>query len=130
VVDLYLDEQISERLAEALEALGYDVVSVTRLGNKGLSDALHFMLAARAGRVVVTYDVEDFTLLHEAWQAWPHEWNVTPLPRHAGVLLIKPYTGLDAVTLAGLIHRLASAYPSIDNRLFAWNQRTDWQEIV
>ena len=63
----HLDEHISERLTEIAERRGLDVVSVDRLDLKGLDDASNLLFAAQRSRVLVTYDVRDYTLLHRAW---------------------------------------------------------------
>jgi predicted nuclease of predicted toxin-antitoxin system len=63
-VKLLLDEQISGKVADLLRRGGHDAIAVAedeRL--RGRSDAGVFEFAQRQGRVVVTYDREDFELL-------------------------------------------------------------------
>ena len=123
----YLDEHASERLTEALVGLGLDATSANRLQRKGLSDALHLLFAAESNRVLVTYDVKDFTLLHEAWHHWIRAWGVAA--RHAGILLIystnKP--GIDEVAEA--IDRLSNEHADFENRAFSWKRGIGWTEV-
>ena len=58
----FFDECADEDVARALQALGLDVVTVTGLGNKGLSDAEQLDYARREGRVIYTTD-DDFLRL-------------------------------------------------------------------
>lgn len=123
----YLDEHASERLTEALERLGEDATSADRLGHKGLSDAVHLRLAAESNRVLVTYDTNDFTLLHEAWHDWTNSWGA-PV-HHAGILLIHSSPRLDVTEVAAALHEFGSEHETIENRLFRWKQGMGWREV-
>jgi hypothetical protein len=130
VLPFYLDEHVSERLTDTLHTLGVDATSAGRTGNKGLNDALQLLVASRLGRTLVTYDVEDFTLLHEAWHSWSRAWNATAVARHAGILMIYSSRGVSLMELANELHRFAGTEVAIDNRLFAWNRKVGWHEVV
>jgi predicted nuclease of predicted toxin-antitoxin system len=58
-----LDEQISPRAAEALGKLGVDAEAVAGSAFAGLDDRAIFRHAIEAGRVLVTYDIQDMSLL-------------------------------------------------------------------
>jgi hypothetical protein len=126
----YFDEQASERLTEALVGHGLDATSANRLGNKGLSDALHLLIAARAQRALVTYDTKDFTLLHEAWHAWSRAWGITD--QHAGILLIYSAPRLSIEEVAEAVRQFdrEHAGTSTAGRLFSWKRGTGWKEIL
>lgn len=66
MADLYVDEDVSERLLAPLEARGHRPTSVGRLGHKGLSDARQLLIAADSGHLLVTHNAKDYRLLHEA----------------------------------------------------------------
>ena len=68
-IRLYLDEDVHKRLAIALRLRQFDVVSVSELGRKGLSDAAQLSLASEAGRALFTYNAADFLKLHLDWHA-------------------------------------------------------------
>ena len=60
---LYLDENLSPRLAEMRRARGLDIVSAYEVGNAELDDRAELAYATRAARAIVTCDVPDFTVL-------------------------------------------------------------------
>ena len=61
----YLDQHISNAVADALRRRGADVSTAQELGRCGLSDAEQLQFAAGQGRVVVTFD-SDFVALDSA----------------------------------------------------------------
>jgi hypothetical protein len=116
----YLDEQASERLREALERLGHDVTSADRLARKGLSDALDLLFAAEANRVLISYDIKDFELLHEVWHFWTQSWGVAD--RHAGILLIHTFNKPAIDEIAAAIDQIANEHETFENRIFVWKR--------
>src|SRR5689334_11674768 len=58
----FFDECADEDVARALHALGLDVVTITGLGRKGLSDPEQLDYARQEGRVIYTTD-DDFLRL-------------------------------------------------------------------
>lgn len=62
-VSFHLDEHIPPALADALRSRGIDLITTTDAGLTGKSDQEHLDFAAKAGRVVITQDV-DFLRLH------------------------------------------------------------------
>lgn len=126
----HLDEHVSERFTELAERRGVDVTSIDRLGLKGLDDASNLLLASRAGRVLMTYDVRDYTLLHHAWQIWSSAWMTENPPRHAGIALIhsNKHASFDNIVDAHI--ELDNVVDVAENRLFVWNYGKSWTEIT
>jgi len=60
MVKLYLDEDMSSRVAQALRSKGFDVISSHEVGNDGLSDEEQLRYATKEGRHLVTYNAKDF----------------------------------------------------------------------
>lgn len=58
-----LDEQISPKVAARAVAAGVDVRSVSGSPLQGSDDRAVFLQAIREGRILVTYDSEDMSLL-------------------------------------------------------------------
>jgi hypothetical protein len=64
-VRLYVDADITPRLARTLHAAGYDVVSAHDLGNAELSDSEQMAFAATDERTLLTCNARDFTPIFE-----------------------------------------------------------------
>jgi len=77
-VKLYLDHDISYRIAEQLRARGYDAVGAWEVGNAELPDQVQLEHAADQGRVLVTCNVQDFVPLYLEW------WNASQ--HHSGIV--------------------------------------------
>jgi hypothetical protein len=67
-VRLYLDENLSPRIAEQLQRRGVDAVSVRDLERLGDEDANHLRRASQMGRVLVTTDVDFLRLAAAEFQ--------------------------------------------------------------
>ena len=77
-VKLYLDHDISYRLAEQLRARGCDAGGAGEVGNAGLDDSAQLEYAANQSRVLVTCNTQDFVPHYLAW------WDAGR--RHSGIL--------------------------------------------
>lgn len=77
---LYLDENLSPRIAELARGLGVDVVSAHEAGQVGADDRAQLLYAARDGRSLVTQDRADFVALTVSC--------FEEQAPHAGVLLV------------------------------------------
>lgn len=64
-IRLYLDENLSPRIAEQLQRRGIDAVSVRDLNLLGDIDSNHLHRATEMGRVLVTTDVDFLRLVAE-----------------------------------------------------------------
>lgn len=64
---LYLDEDLSPRLAEASRRRGHDATSSHEVGNNELSDEVQLRYAAQQGRHLVTYNRRDYLVLADRW---------------------------------------------------------------
>lgn len=71
---LYLDEMIPPHLARVLRQYGYDVVTAQEVGRLGKSDVEQLQYATIQGRAVLTFNIRDFTKLHQGWheEGKPH----------------------------------------------------------
>jgi predicted nuclease of predicted toxin-antitoxin system len=78
-VRLYFDRPIMARLAIDLCGRGYDVLTTEEAGKDTVSDEEQLAFATAANRSILTFNIRDFALLHEAWQAAER--------RHAGVIV-------------------------------------------
>lgn len=130
MLKLYVDEDVTERLNDALTALSVDVISANR-GHKGLEDPYQLLVATDLGHVLVTNNAGDFLLLHRAWHAWSAAWDLKSLPAHPGILLLHSAPGYDVPRMAGVIFDFVRTFQlaeSITNRAFAWNAQLAWHE--
>jgi len=130
-VRFLLDENVTVRLVDALANLGIDAISANR-DYKGFDDATLLLTAAELKRVLVTYNIIDFLLLHRAWLAWSSAWVLNAIPQHAGILLVHSAPGYDYARIAGEIKTFVDDEEhgvEIPNRVFAWNSSKGWNEL-
>lgn len=101
---LYLDENLSPRLAEVLRSRGLDAVSAHEVGKVQLSDRRQLEYATAQGRAVLTRDVGDFSGLAIG--------AVAANADHAGIILIPSSFGADEfVAIADGIEEIMRRYP-------------------
>lgn len=101
---LYLDENLSPRIAELLRAHGLDAVSAHEAGNPQLADHAQLRYATSQGRVIVTCDVADFVALATELIAANAD--------HAGIVLVSSaFRTDDFSAIAGVIEQAARRYP-------------------
>ncbi len=77
-VKLYLDHDISYRMAEQLRARGHDAIGAWEVGNAELPDQVQLEYAAGQGRVLATCNTQDFVPLYLEW------WNAGR--HHSGII--------------------------------------------
>lgn len=63
-IRVYLDENVTVYLAEALRGRGYDATHALLEGNVRLPDEQHLRYATMYGRAVVTHNFADYARLH------------------------------------------------------------------
>ena len=77
---LYLDEDAMRRsLVFSLSARNVDVLTAAEAGMINRSDHDHLVKASAAGRVLYTFNVADYCMLHQAWLSEGHS--------HAGIIV-------------------------------------------
>ncbi|MGI8855688.1 MAG: DUF5615 family PIN-like protein [Thermomicrobiales bacterium] len=106
------------KLPPLLRTAGHDSVTARELRMEAAGDDEHLLVAAKTDRILVTYNVKDFRLLHDAWQRWSGDWNVAR--RHAGILII-PDSWL-APHATEQLDAFVQAVQSVANELHEWNQ--------
>jgi len=100
----YLDEDLTQKIAESLRRKGVDAVSAHETGNIQLSDREQLAYAGREGRCLVTRNARHFVLLaRDAVQ------NQSP---HAGILVLSTrFTGAEIRALVDQLFRVVKRYP-------------------
>jgi uncharacterized protein with PIN domain len=78
-ISLYLDENLSPKIARQLRLRGIDAVCVRDLGYLGDEDRNHLDRATRLRRVLVTTDVD---FLQIAQEGWPHAGIIFGVQQH------------------------------------------------
>lgn len=89
MADLYLDNDVSLRLAPLLRIAGHEVVTTRGLGVVTATDDAQLLTAAQDGWILVTPNRRDFRLLHDAWRTWAPAFGLA-LPSHPGILVLDP----------------------------------------
>jgi predicted nuclease of predicted toxin-antitoxin system len=128
LANLYLDENATVRLIEPFTVLGHDAVSANYLGHKGRTDAEQLLIATNLGRVLATYDRDDFLMLHDARIVWSRAWGV---PRtHAGIIILHPARNISVSEVARAVDDgLSMELAPVANRIFGWKRHLGWYEI-
>jgi hypothetical protein len=98
-VVLYLDEDVTTKLARELRRRGYQVVTTQEASRRQASDDSQLAYAAAHNLALVTYNQGDFCLLHRRYLDAGHS--------HAGILIASRKVGLGE-TLRRLIRLLES----------------------
>lgn len=60
---LFIDEDIHDRLAEALRENGFDAINAREAGRKGLPDVEQLEFATTQGRAILSFNVVDYEAL-------------------------------------------------------------------
>ncbi|MDX9952715.1 MAG: DUF5615 family PIN-like protein [Anaerolineae bacterium] len=105
---LLLDEDVWQGLALALREAGYDAVSVTEAGYKGLSDVEVLVEATAAGRAVLSHNIQDFAPLAEVcfFENRPHAGIVVARQFEKRELLRRVVALLETLTPEALANTL------------------------
>lgn len=104
---LLLDEQISGKAAERLRARGIDVIAVAdEQSLRGLSDPDVFEIAQTQGRVVATYNRDDFEAIVREY--------VEAGRAHDGLIIVHPvrFPSWEFARLVKALAHLADTRPS------------------
>lgn len=122
-VSLHGDHNFARPAVELLRGLGYDVVASRELALDRAFDDEQLVFAARSGRVLLTHDIDDFELLHDAWRRWSVDWHVER--HHAGILILpqewphqRKAREIDAFLHTG---------PVLVNQLYRWKPSIGWE---
>ena len=98
-IALYLDEDLTYKLAEALRERGFDAIVAYEVGHIEVPDQVHLEFAAAQGRALVTYNAKDFLPLFDRW------WESGK--QHHGVIVSEQLAfGEMLRRLVNLLHRL------------------------
>ena len=66
-IRLYLDADVHRRLAANLREAGFDCISALEIGNDALNDEDQMAFAAAEGRILLTFNIQDFVPIFEQW---------------------------------------------------------------
>jgi hypothetical protein len=81
MLKIYLDEDVPEAIAKALQLRGYDVKTTREAGNKGFSDKKQLNYASSENRTIITFNIADFIEQHDEF--------VKSGVAHSGIILSK-----------------------------------------
>jgi predicted nuclease of predicted toxin-antitoxin system len=111
------DDSASRQLSMVLRKAGHDVATPADLDISGAPDPVHLTWAIRVGRVLLTRNARDFTLLHDLVRASGGG--------HPGILLLHfdndPTRDLNSRGVATAIAKLESSGILISNELHVLN---------
>lgn len=84
LIQLYLDEDVTDQLAALLRERGYDAKSALAMGAAGLTDHEQLAFATGLGRAILTSNHRDFVALARRWYDEGRE--------HAGIVLSRQFS--------------------------------------
>ena len=127
----YVDEDLSNDLSPELRSSGYDAVHTREVGNGRQVDPRQLAYATRHGRVLLTANLGDFRMLHEAWVVWAAEPGVAPTSPHAGIVVLPNPNEMEAVTMARLLVEYVRAMAPADlaSRLLRYRSVGTWEDL-
>jgi predicted nuclease of predicted toxin-antitoxin system len=101
---LYLDANLSPRIAAMLRARGIDAVSAHEVGHTQLDDRAQLRYATRSERVIVTCDIRDYAALTAE--------TIASNESHAGIILVPSSVRTDECgTIVKGLARIVRQYP-------------------
>lgn len=109
---LYVDADITPRLARALRQQGYDVLSAHEAGNAEMSDEEQMAYAVAQGRALLTCNAGDFTAIFEDYWYANRE--------HHGVIVS------EQLELGEMIRRVARLLDTVN----ADDMRNNWKNLA
>ena len=109
---LYVDADITPRLARALRSRGYDVLAAREAGNADASDDEQMSYAAAQGRALLTCNAGDFTAIFEDYWYTSRE--------HYGVIVS------EQLELGEMIRRVVRLL----DRVEADDMRNNWKNLA
>lgn len=112
-----LDEDMPPAVAEGLRQLGGDALSVHEEQRTGLADEEQLRHATELGRVLVTYNREDFRVLDGLWHARGE--------RHSGILWVAersiPRRAIGLLVRS--LHTAADEFETLDDLILPLQRR-------
>jgi Domain of unknown function (DUF5615) len=131
VLRFYLDEDLSNDLAPALRALGFDVVHTRQLALTGQIDPRQLAFAVLERRTLVTANLDDFRMLHEAWLVWSAIEYGAAQGSHPGIIVVPNPNVMPASDMADLLDGYARevAPEQMQNRFLRWRRGIGWEDL-
>ena len=119
---LYLDEDVSPRLAEHLgphDPVRFQVILASEVA-RGASDADQLWHAAQAQATLVTCNIKDFVRLHR-WGKTLQSWRLLT-QRHGGVLAAQNALPVDALGKAIVRFLTQQPAPLLEDSMYVYRQ--------
>lgn len=102
---LYLDEDVSELIAEPLRRMGHDVLTTREAENKGLKDPEQVQFAIAQNRIIVTNNRYEF------------QRDLHPVKNHTGIIAGTHDTHDGHQRFARNVHTVLAENPDLSNTL-------------
>lgn len=126
----YLDEHIGNTLLAPLAYLGHDALSTHGAGNKGLTDPRQLLFATDQDRIMVTFNDQDYVMLHEMLVLSAARGALPAGRLHAGVALLPSTSRVAHALLVAALDELTREVDHTINRCFRWAPAFRWKEVI
>lgn len=88
-------------------------------------DDEQLLFAAQQRRVLITHNIKDFQMLHDAWKRWSSAWEVDQ--PHSGLLIIPQPPTWEADRAAQELHAFFQTFPVLANESYQYYAVTGWE---
>ncbi|MBI3976837.1 MAG: DUF5615 family PIN-like protein [Chloroflexi bacterium] len=127
MADFLADENVSHDIVRLLIASGHTAATAREQRLTKAADDQVLLFATERGSILLTHDVADFQLLHDAWLRWTRAWGV--LRQHACILTVQHHDVPDAEVVQAIESLLNQGLP-LPNELYRWRRVGGWQRRV
>ena len=125
MADLYLENDVSLQVAPLLRRAGHHLTATRDLRLNLSSDDSQLLTAVQNNWILITYNRDDFTMLHNAWLTWPAAFGLR-LPSHSSILVPDHApSGTQANVVAGFLTDTSAE--RLRNQLFWWHRHDGWR---
>lgn len=112
---VYLDENVNQRLVEALRKRGFSVDSAVGDGLRGVDDEQQLLHATATTRMLLTHNGKHFRRLHALFK--------DRRQAHGGIIILPERSGFERlVTRAAMMLEWIATLPEMRPALFTWGQ--------
>ncbi|HLI27520.1 MAG TPA: DUF5615 family PIN-like protein [Chloroflexota bacterium] len=124
----YIDNCLSPKIADELQHRQHQAAATRhrQLGRAG--DHEQLLTAYQNREILVTGNLRDFLLLHDAWCLWLSAFVTPSPPSHLGILVV-PQQYWDPATAAHELALFVTSGRVLTNRVYRYRRGHGWEQL-